>query len=695
MALVNTAHVLALEGWRVLLVDFDLEAPGMTHFFAQDVRHRPSYVRKDSLDLLLDAKRSLINDPQSNIDYPRSLAEYVVPLALPPSWKEELPSGIPYRNGRLDLIPATLETRRLEGSHEEPPPDYIERLGELDLASLFESGGPGHRFGDHVRKHFVSARFEAPGDILFALHDPVQAAYDVVLIDSRTGLNEIAGISIGTVADALVICCGLNQQNVEGTRYFMKKTGLFNRKRAKPYIVAVGPVPPWLTPEAEERLRVLQRALRLRRSSRKPIQGMVEHVEGVEEASSEDVGKSPEFLEIPYHPLAAIRETIFVKELPRDPITQAYITLARRIRSRLLHGTPETVERQSNLRKILFQPNLETLESFCGFTAVNLPQLRLPRYRRPDPIPLFPSACGITSLPSRRGEIRWGDLGRIAVAAAVSASYTLSAAHFDRAWEFLPALTRNEHQQFLARCLIFFQCSSSHVLPEERLVWLSGYSEGELRDEQRLLSDLCAYMVERKLQPRYPDRTKEGEVGDKNREILMASATRMSSWRLFRSGIRLGHPRGSMRDTVVGLVSAVEQLVDGTLQKNPETLRFLNDLYRLPATPSEILRGRFIRSSAADVLFDRSTYANIPVGFWPEPLAATALVAAEGTRAVDKVLAWIYLARLHYGYSWRVLVDWRYFDAVREHAKFQAFLRQEEEFVAAIEKRIDSGDLPL
>ena len=33
------------------MVDFDLEAPGMTHFFAREVQRRPAHVRKDALDL--------------------------------------------------------------------------------------------------------------------------------------------------------------------------------------------------------------------------------------------------------------------------------------------------------------------------------------------------------------------------------------------------------------------------------------------------------------------------------------------------------------------------------------------------------------------------------------------------------------------------------------------------------------------
>src|SRR3972149_7857728 len=97
MALVNTAHVLARDGWRVLMVDFDLEAPGMTHFFANIVRDRPSTVEHDALDLLLHGKHSLqaAESDERAPQVPRSLAEYVVNIKLPSEWMEKGDEAIP------------------------------------------------------------------------------------------------------------------------------------------------------------------------------------------------------------------------------------------------------------------------------------------------------------------------------------------------------------------------------------------------------------------------------------------------------------------------------------------------------------------------------------------------------------------------------------------------------------------------
>src|SRR3972149_2505241 len=302
MALVNTAHILARDGWRVLMVDFDLEAPGMTHFFADIVRDRPQTVEHDALDLLLHAKYSL--QAAESGDRPpqllHSLAEYVVNIKLPNEWIERGDEGIPYRNGRLDLLPATLEPIEAEQPPEsEPTHDYLRRMDELDLTGIFAKDGPRHRFGDHVRKYLLNARFRATGDVLFTMRDHIETAYDIVLIDSRTGLNEISGLCIGPLCDALVICAGLNRQNIYGTRYFMEKAGLLNAERAKPFLVVAGPVPVWFSRQAEAQGDLLKPEF---------------HTDKV--------------VSVPYHPAAAINETVFVIQEPKEPISKAYEELA-------------------------------------------------------------------------------------------------------------------------------------------------------------------------------------------------------------------------------------------------------------------------------------------------------------------------------------------------------------------------------
>ena len=452
MALVNTAHVLARDGWRVLMVDFDLEAPGMTHFFAELVRDRPQTVERDALDLLLHAKRSLAvaGGEKAGPDILRSLSEYVISVKLPDKWLEEKDSGIPYRNGRLDFLPATLEPVEAEAPPEsEPTRDYLARMDALDLAGIFAADGPRHHFGHLVRQYFLNARFQATGDVLFTMRDTVQAAYDIVLIDSRTGLNEISGLCIGPICDALVICSGLNRQSIYGTRYFMDKAGLLDREKAKPFAVVAGPVPLWHTRQSDARVALMRRQL------------------GAES-----------IVEIPYHPAAALEETVFITQEPKEPISKAYEELAP-----VLSGLAG-VEGQDRLvewsRRLLVQaaPGDEHGQGWSDVTreiARRLPQYRLEQGSRRGNRPVaflasFPTSCTIPALPRKsRGRLGWSDVEPITLAAAISAHRLKSDQPFRRCWNFVSKAEDERVARDLAVRLVFLQLRTLGTWPKESL----------------------------------------------------------------------------------------------------------------------------------------------------------------------------------------------------------------------------------
>ena len=70
------------------MVDFDLEAAGMTHFFRNIVSREAKNTKSDALDFLLDAKKifkqsNLQTDQPSNI----RISDYVVNIPLK-GWKD-------------------------------------------------------------------------------------------------------------------------------------------------------------------------------------------------------------------------------------------------------------------------------------------------------------------------------------------------------------------------------------------------------------------------------------------------------------------------------------------------------------------------------------------------------------------------------------------------------------------------------
>lgn len=689
MALVNTAFVLAKKGWRVLMADFDLEAPGMTHFFSGMLPHSQKMPKHDAIDLLLHAKRDL-EKAQGNPGVPRpprSLADYVVNIALPDEWLERIDRLIPYRNGRVDLIPATLEalTRGQETLESGPSHDYVKRIDELDLPGLFSETGPGHQFGYHVHQFFLDARFKTAGDILFTMRKQVHGAYDIVLLDSRTGLNEISGLCIGPMSDALVVCCGLNRQNVQGVRYFMDKAGLFDKEKAKPYWVIAGPVPPWRTVESKARVQEMGEALR-----------------------------TETIFEVPYHPAAAISETIFVLTEPGEAISETYQVFGSRLAEELspppppkyrtghdfsLH--PEEVE----FWRILAEEDEQKSMRRCANLLTEMHRSGQNfRYIFGEKTGI-PTANTLIALP-RRDEIVEQErlLKELPLAAAVSAYRLQSDRPFRLAWKLLPVLDDTNARHRVAVGLTYFQLRVLGSLPEKELV-------GKAFDVLTREADRKSLQL----------LSKEDQI---LRIDALATAIYIDGygkvWRVFGrtdatcealSGL-LGAESGLVFGNFANLTpwawaSWYPQLILATskatfddkhreiLTKAIKKIRIFDGFHQwfFPANGNEGLSRNILTQNISlrvnlglgETFGGTRPLLNIPSLM----VSATALV--KGPKGIKDILDWVALARLAYGYAWRVMVDWRHLECVKNEPSFVAFLQQEDEMVNEIESAIDKG----
>jgi cellulose biosynthesis protein BcsQ len=178
MALVNIGVLMALEGHRVLLIDWDLEAPGLETFFlksdASSVLGNPDQT-SGILDLLeaRQEKRSL-------------------------SWCDCL-LKVSFRSTTLHIISAG---RKGE--------DYRKRVQQLDWVSLFED-------------HDV-------GNFLDGLREEWRRAYDFILIDSRTGITDVGDICTVLLPDAVVAVFAANYQNVDGIKASIERARAARRK---------------------------------------------------------------------------------------------------------------------------------------------------------------------------------------------------------------------------------------------------------------------------------------------------------------------------------------------------------------------------------------------------------------------------------------------------------------------------------
>jgi tetratricopeptide (TPR) repeat protein len=180
MALANVAFILASNGHRVLVADWDLESPGLHRFFSpfldQTVRDAPGII-----DMVRDyeylAKTTSEEQWQDvNVaDYAR-IKQYVIPLK---HWT--FPGG-----GSLEFLSPGKQNR-----------DYLATLSALDWDNFYEMLNGG--------------------EFLNALRDEMRAYYDYTLIDSRTGLSDVADVCTVNLPDVLVDCFTLSTQGIEGS----------------------------------------------------------------------------------------------------------------------------------------------------------------------------------------------------------------------------------------------------------------------------------------------------------------------------------------------------------------------------------------------------------------------------------------------------------------------------------------------
>jgi cellulose biosynthesis protein BcsQ len=179
MALANVADLMARSGLRVLMVDFDLEAPGLESFFPVDggvIRGQEGL-----LDLLLTFKYS---------------------MSVASSGEES------HAFRRLERFVATIYPARSDG-------------GSLDLITAGRRGTDEQmlRYGAELRRFdWMDFYFTWSGELFFEwLRRTFAERYDVILVDSRTGVTEMGGVCAYQLADAIVVLCGPNTQNLDGT----------------------------------------------------------------------------------------------------------------------------------------------------------------------------------------------------------------------------------------------------------------------------------------------------------------------------------------------------------------------------------------------------------------------------------------------------------------------------------------------
>ncbi len=187
MAMANVADILARRGLRVLAIDFDLEAPGLERYF--QVEKTAALANPGLIDLLQSFKKCLSgNAPLDDSAEFRQLERFIFPI-----FQQPLDNG-----GTLHLMTA---------GQREPAAQYHQyalAVRTFDWQDFYDNW-EGQTFFKWLRSQLSDVGHRGQ-------------PYDVVLVDSRTGVTEMGGVCTYLLADAIVMLCAANHQNVEGTR---------------------------------------------------------------------------------------------------------------------------------------------------------------------------------------------------------------------------------------------------------------------------------------------------------------------------------------------------------------------------------------------------------------------------------------------------------------------------------------------
>jgi cellulose biosynthesis protein BcsQ len=174
MAVANVAWILAANGHRVLVVDWDLESPGLHRFFHPFLADPNLHTSDGVIDLIREFAAVVVQGDDAPPMPTADVRRYAVSL----DW--HFPDG-----GELDLLPAGRQGLA-----------YSATVSTFDWAAFYDRLG-GSAFLDRLR-------------------DNMREHYDFVLVDSRTGLSDSAGICTVVLPDTVVNCFTLSTQSIDG-----------------------------------------------------------------------------------------------------------------------------------------------------------------------------------------------------------------------------------------------------------------------------------------------------------------------------------------------------------------------------------------------------------------------------------------------------------------------------------------------
>lgn len=313
MALANVAWLLASNGFRVLTIDWDLESPGLHRYFHPFLKDKDQRYSEGVLDLARKYSAATLlpayNDRQ--LRDATSILEYAASL----EW--DFPQG-----GRIDFIGPG---RQDDG--------YAMAVSTFDWDAFWNRMNGGR--------------------VIDELGAQVRAHYDFVLIDSRTGTSDTAGICTIQLPDTVVNCFTLNTQSVTGAEAV---TNSILQTCTRP--ITVYPVPTRIENAEQEKL---DRRRRYARALFRPY---------LNATSEEDSEAYWDAVEVPYIPYFAYEEVLAPFGGQRD-LVDSYEGIASRIAGRPCPAPRLTESERRRVLRAFEQAEVEPIRMLVAYAPLD------------------------------------------------------------------------------------------------------------------------------------------------------------------------------------------------------------------------------------------------------------------------------------------------------------------------------------
>jgi len=193
MALVNIACLAAKENKKILLIDCDLEAPGLHQFFKTS-EETPGFV-----DLIATANEWTNNEENNNEE---AYCEYIA---------RELKNYI-----SKDVNPIAPHTANLSLNKDN---NLVNSNASFDTSvkvDLIKAGKFGAGYSEKLNAINWLAFYKKSPAFFRTFAYCLEKDYDYIFIDARTGLADTSGICTMLMPQKLVLVFALNNQNING-----------------------------------------------------------------------------------------------------------------------------------------------------------------------------------------------------------------------------------------------------------------------------------------------------------------------------------------------------------------------------------------------------------------------------------------------------------------------------------------------